>query len=526
MRNLIYNHVYNEINTTYSDFETISNNLSIIEKDLLSLQLISVDINFSKKFIDEIMKLHEAIEQENEEMVIKLFGNIIEMADNYINIDPELADELGEVFTPTAKINEQLDLFKDDFSNEKLRWLDLANGIGNYPICLIQRLIVGLRKFKPSVKERIKYILEEMIYVCELQEKNMFLWMCLVDLKRKYDLKFFRGSFLSDEFKTHVKNEWKLDSFDRIMGNPPYQKKDGGNAASATPLYNLFMERALEFSNKNTRISLLTPSRWFVTGKGLAKYRKNMLKSGKLEVINHYDDAASYFNKTSVELEIKGGVSYFLYNLGYKGNCIFNDVEVDLSKDEILVLPKNYSLLDKIREHKSLANICVTSNYYGVDYREGRGARTKDTKLTDDYIKCFVSQPKGFEKWIDKKYVAGKDISHYRVATPRAATKGGEGLGNIFMVSPNQCHTDTYLSFPVASEDESKSLITYLKTDFSNYLLSLRKLTQDIKPDTFRWVPVVPFDRDWTDEKLFDYFDLTDEEVSLIKCFEPVEIEE
>ena len=90
MRNLIYNHVYNEINTTYSDFETISNNLSIIEKDLLSLQLISVDINFSKKFIDEIMKLHEAIEQENEEMVIQLLGEIIELADNYINIDKEL----------------------------------------------------------------------------------------------------------------------------------------------------------------------------------------------------------------------------------------------------------------------------------------------------------------------------------------------------------------------------------------------------------------------------------------------------
>jgi hypothetical protein len=37
-----------------------------------------------------------------------------------------------------------------------------------------------------------------------------------------------------------------------------------------------------------------------------------------------------------------------------------------------------------------------------------------------------------------------------------------------------------------------------------------------MKPDTLKWIPMVPFDREWTDGKLFEYFNLSEEEQKLI----------
>jgi len=130
---------------------------------------------------------------------------------------------------------------------------------------------------------------------------------------------------------------------------------------------------------------------------------------------------------------------------------------------------------------------------------------------------CYVSKQKGFEKYIDKYLIKSSDmINKYKVITARAAGKGNDGFGNKFISSPNEVWCESYISLTTNSEEEAKSLLSYMDTKFCNYLLSLRKNTQDIKPDTCKWIPLVPFDREWTDEQLFEYFDLTLEERNLI----------
>jgi site-specific DNA-methyltransferase (adenine-specific) len=64
---------------------------------------------------------------------------------------------------------------------------------------------------------------------------------------------------------------------------------------------------------------------------------------------------------------------------------------------------------------------------------------------------------------------------------------------------------------------ECLSLITYLGTKLANKMLSLRKISQHINLDTLKWVPLVPFDREWTDEQLYEYFKLTEEEIKHIE---------
>ena len=61
------------------------------------------------------------------------------------------------------------------WSNPNLKWLDPANGTGPFPAVVIYKLMKGLESWEPDADKRYKHIIENMIYVCELQPKNMFL---------------------------------------------------------------------------------------------------------------------------------------------------------------------------------------------------------------------------------------------------------------------------------------------------------------------------------------------------------------
>jgi len=78
----------------------------------------------------------------------------------------------GEVFTPMKLVNEMLDKLPDFVWTDKtLTWLDPAAGMGNFPIAVYLRLMRGLKSVIKSKLERKKHILENMLYMCELNKK-------------------------------------------------------------------------------------------------------------------------------------------------------------------------------------------------------------------------------------------------------------------------------------------------------------------------------------------------------------------
>jgi len=435
-----------------------------------------------------------------------------EMAIPYLNVDDVTKVKFAEVFTPIWLIDEQLDncFPKTDWSNPNLTWLDASNGIGNYLIRIIQRLLIGLANVEGFEDEEVRYrhIIEKMVYACEIQPINMFSYIFFIDPKGEYNTNFYRGDYLNPLFNLNMRDNWKLISFDRILGNPPYHIKDNGAKASSKPIYNKFIEQSINISNKNTIISFITPSRWFAGGKGLDTFRKMMMESNKLSCIKHFDDASTVFG----EVDIKGGVSYFSYDNSFSGKCDFNGINVNLNKFDVIVSnTSSMMLISKLLEMESIADIHHARSYFKISTND---SRLVDTQLNDNYALCYVAQQKGFTKWIDKTDL--KVSNTWRVVTPRAATKGGCGFGNIFISKPGEYLNDTYLSFFVKSENEAKSLASYLRTKFANYLLSLRKVSQDISNGTIKWIPKVSFDREWNDELLFKYFNLTEEEINLI----------
>ena len=48
-------------------------------------------------------------------------------------------------------------------------------------------------------------------------------------------------------------------------------------------------------------------------------------------------------------------------------------------------------------------------------------------------------------------------------------------------------------------------------------MLSLRKISQDINESTCKWIPLVPLNKEWTDNEVYKYFKLSEEEIKLVK---------
>ncbi len=57
----------------------------------------------------------------------------------------------------------------------------------------------------------------------------------------------------------------------------------------------------------------------------------------------------------------------------------------------------------------------------------------------------------------------------------------------------------------------------FLRTRFVRFLVSLRKATQDAAKGVYAFVPDIPLNCEWTDERLYKRYGLTKDEIALIE---------
>jgi site-specific DNA-methyltransferase (adenine-specific) len=136
-------------------------------------------------------------------------------------------------------------------------------------------------------------------------------------LDRGEDLETHAYAFIhADDIKARMAQLFGGNmQFDVIIGNPPYQLDDGGYGTSAAPIYQLFVEKALALDPRFA--VFVTPSRWMAGGKGLEKYREQMLADKRLRSIVDYPKLYEAFPG----VKIRGGISYFLWDREHDGRC-------------------------------------------------------------------------------------------------------------------------------------------------------------------------------------------------------------
>jgi hypothetical protein len=183
---------------------------------------------------------------------------------------------------------------------------------------------------------------------------------------------------------------------------------------------------------------------------------------------------------------------------------------MNLSNTNVVIDKAYLSLINIFKKYPSISTIYKPSSLFEI--------KTNDERLLNKgNILCYVSikQSKDRKKYL-KDFEIDKDKMFWKVITSEA---NGENpcFGAIFIGTPEQIYTQSYISFQVKNKKEATSLESYLKCKLPNYLLSLRKITQHIAIETCKWIPLVPLDRIWDDKHIFNYFNMTPNQIKIIE---------
>lgn len=510
-----------------------------MELKKLLLQLVAENISLQHDYVRPILEkcynndvkalqviLYQCINKDKigeEQIPINLMSNLSELLKEgfYPNKSTNLIHALS-ILLHIISIERNIDL---DIINDKLDEYEKTYGwnhidtfllpcdlFGCYSISLLIRLMKSkvLIKYKNNEYQRYKHILEKQIFITNDKAIDNYIFKLLVDVNNNINLNLYTGDILSYNFD----NIFGITKFNTIFCNPPYTTNTVSyKKRSANYCYHTYFYHLIKYAD---RIIMTTPARWLQTTSGelrhLKQLRTSIKENSHLRMIHHYPDFTGNILKNN------GGLVYFIYDKDYIGECNINNVLVNVSKMDIILTDGRYiNLIKKISKFKyeSVNNRFLSPSWAGIKTNDSKISETGKTKIHVSKRK----NSKGFQ-WFDGKYLQYKKPLHFKswkVLTPETASSSGKGFSNNFIISkPSEIFTETFCGFVVSSEMEAKNLISYFKTDFVNKLISIRKIKNHINKEVLEWVPNVPLDEEWNDEKLFKYFKLTKKERELI----------
>ena len=481
-----------------------------------------------------------------------------------------------EVFTPPDVANAMLDMLPQElFRNPDTKFLDPACKSGVFLREIAKRLLAGLEPQIPDLQERIDHIFHNQLFGIAITELTSLLARRSVYCSKYPNSEYSVSQFdnaegnvrykrimhswssgkcvycgasqsqysRTDDLETHAyelihtrKPEEIFDmKFDVIIGNPPYQLSDGGNAASASPLYHNFVEQAMKM--KPRFLTMIIPARWYAGGKGLDGFRNNMLGQSHSRELVDIANSADCFPGVN----IAGGICYFLWDSQYTGECHVVNKKDGVTVSELSRPLNEYdyfvrdnlalSIIRKVlsKKERLMSSTVFSRNYFNIS-TTAKGSETPSggkirvlTSKGDIYMsRLSVSDKEG----LLKKY---KVIITYAMSGGNKPTSEGnyQILSSLKVLGPDEACSETYLILAYFDTlKEANSLVSYMSSKFARFLLLQALTSIHITKDKFCFVPVPECTKLWTDDILYEKYNLSENEQALIEgMIKPMEVE-
>ena len=467
------------------------------------------------------------------------------------------------------------------FRSSRTRFLDPCSKSGVFLREIAKRLLVGLEEEIPDLQQRIDHIMTKQLFgiactdlTSEMSRRTLY---CAKHANGEYSVSTafhdlqgnimyercqhtwdsqgrceYCGANKDEYFRSDARETYaypfihksikeifhKEMQFDVIIGNPPYQMSDGGAQASAMPIYHKFIQQSIKI--KPRYLVMIVPSRWMTGGRGLDSFRNEMLHDNRLAVVHDFKDASICFSG----VEIKGGVNYFLWDRDKKSDMcmVINDYGDDgvvecqrplIEKDSDVFIRNNklITIFRKVacRKEKSFSDIVSPMKPFGLrgDFFKNPSKYSlpaiSDEKISNGYTIYGLNESlKRCCKYVNINYpIPRKDnIDKYKLFMSRNQGEGelGETFALPIFAKPNDCCTETFVVIGgFDTEDEMMNCWSYMKTKFFRTMLGVKKNDQGCGQSVYQFVPMQDFSHPWTDEMLYEKYNLDKDEIAFIK---------
>ncbi len=417
-----------------------------------------------------------------------IFGLLAELVSDYDK------KKRGGVHTPLVLVREIYSKIPNVWGDGKI--LDPACGNGVFlweakRLCMVN-----------GIDEQT--IVEDLIMGVDIDPKKAYITNAILDPDGLYESRIFIANSL-DFLDRKV---WKM-KFDMIVGNPPFQDS---NSDTNNKLYTMFIELSVKILKQGGFMSLISPISWM--GYSDKKSKRTSMSDGSeykelfrtlqvhwvdLNKTATYFDVGSSFSSYIIEntlsykpTEIDGkkvsltGVKFFPKSLSKTSLEIFNKTFYSLHpKMDVCQSAEKHATPFNKNEEKPLKEKTATHKYELFHTSSNDSSRWTDTPHTCQYVKKIIFSLSGyFKPFYDD---------------------GSLGVTHIG------------LWIPVNDNIQGEILISILKSKLYTFIIEQSKYSGFYLTKVLKMLPVVDFNKRWSDEELYKHFNLTKEEIDLIE---------
>lgn len=271
---------------------------------------------------------------------------------------------------------------------------------------------------------------------------------------------------------------------------------------------------------------MIVPARWYSGGRGLDKFRENMLNDTHIRKLVDFINADECFPG----VDISGGVCYFLWDRDHEGDCEVENINGNNKDTTIRRLNAHpvfvrsnaaVQIVDKVLAfgEESLSRFVSSQKPFGL----------RTYERPDDHGDLILRWNGGKGPVESSKITVGvENIEKWKVIVSRVfyehggkLDKNGQArvLSILEVLAPKEVCTETYVvvnSFD--SEDEANHLYNYLSTKFVRFMILQATSSIMITRNSYMFVPNQDFTENWDDQKLYEKYHLTADEIAIVEA--------